>query len=57
MDRTNPDAILNAELPEGWGAKLAKHGEVMLFHEPSGLTLSWASAVRGGYVRKIARKG
>lgn len=54
LDRANPDAILNAQFPEGVTAKRLKDGAIIL-KTPHG-EVDWRTAVRNGWV-KIGRAG
>lgn len=49
MDTLNPDAILNAEFPDGTKAHRGQTGKIMLA-TPKG-RMEWKSAVRAGFVK------
>lgn len=54
LDRANPEAILNAQFPEGVTAKRMKDGTILL-NTPQG-EVEWKTAVRNGWV-KVSRAG
>lgn len=55
LDRIDPEAVLQAELPQGWTAKQTKGGRVVLV-SPQGREHSWQALAKSGRLTVSRRK-